>query len=88
MKDTEDVDVSIISHEIGDSVVPVKQNPDISRRCEISVTNLGMGLENLGAFKDPLSRLRRCHGIVRGNEVIDVDEPALSLVRPCYFGHD
>ena len=88
MKDAEDVDVSIISHEIGDSVVSVEKDANISRRREVSVTDLGMDLEHLGALKDSLGRLRRCHGIVCGNKVIDVDEPALSLVRPCYFGHD
>jgi hypothetical protein len=39
MKDTEDVDVSVDFYEVGDSVMPVKQDSDISRRCDISVSD-------------------------------------------------
>lgn len=88
VKHPKDVDVSIFSHEVGDPLVSVEKDADISRRREVSVTDLGMGLEHLGALKDSLGRLRRRHGVVRGDEVIDVGEPPLSLVRPCYFGHN
>lgn len=59
VKDPKDVDVPVVFHNIGDSVVPVEENAHVSRGREITVSDLGMVFEHLSALEYSLDRLRR-----------------------------
>ena len=52
------------------------------------MANLRKRLETLSALEYPVDGAGGCHGVVGGNVVEDVAEPALRLIGPVQCGHD
>src|SRR5207244_13491603 len=50
VKNTEDIDVPVVLHKIGDAVMPVEQNPHMARGSEIAITNFGKDRQVLRPF--------------------------------------
>ena len=71
VKDAKNVDVSIVLHEICDTVMPIKQNPDISRRSKVAMSDLGETGESLRALIDFLNSASGGVGIIVG-DVLEV----------------
>lgn len=88
MKNTEHIDVSVVLHEIGDSIMSIEQNSDISRRGNVTLPDFWKGREHLCPLVDSLTRPSRGSRIVRGDVLKNIGEPALSLFSPGYFCHD
>ena len=84
MKDTQNINISVVLHEICDPVMPVKQDTDVSRGRHIPVANLRKAGEDLRPLIDFLNGTSGCRRIIGGDELEDVLEPALSLFGPRY----
>lgn len=88
MKDTEDIDVPIVFDQVRNPEVPVEQDTHLARRDQITVAHLGKGNEILRPLVDSLNGSSRGLGIIGGNVLEDVLEPALGFGRPPYFCHE
>ena len=53
VEDAENIDVSVVLHEVGNSVMPVKQHANVSRRDLIALAYLRELSENLRTFVIP-----------------------------------
>ena len=88
MKDAKNIDISVVLHEVGDSVVTVQQYANISGRGLVAVADFRKLGENLRAFVNTLNRPSRSLRIIRGDVLEDVFEPLLSFVSPRYDCHE
>ena len=88
VEDADDVDVSIVLHEVRDSVMPIQQDSDMARRCEVPVSDLRESRKDLRPFVDSLNRSARSGGIIRRDVLEDVLEPAPGFFGPRYFCHE
>ena len=70
-----DVDARVVPDEIGDSVVLVKQYPDVTRRCWIPLPDLRKSSEVLRSVIDSLSSPSSRVGIIGGDVLADVLQP-------------
>ncbi len=88
MKDTEDVDVAVILHEVCDPVMPVEQNPDVARRGSIALPDFWKSGDDLRPFVYFLN-CAGCRGRVIGGDVFeDVFNPSPGFVGPGYRCHE
>lgn len=88
MEDTKNIDVSVVLHEVGDSVMPVEQDANVPRRDLIAVPDLGECGEYLCPFLNTLNRPSRSLRIIRGDVLEDILEPASSFIGPRYCRHE
>jgi len=88
VKDAEDVHVSVVLHEVRDSVMPMEQDSYVARGGKVSVADFWIGAEDLRPFVDPLDRPGSGGGIICCDVFEDVLEPALGLFGPRYFCHE
>lgn len=82
------IDVSVVLHEVGDSVMPVEQYANVSRRDLVAVADLWKRSENLRPFVNTLNRPSCSLRIIRGDVLEDVLEPLSSFVGPRYACHE
>src|SRR5438046_1005554 len=87
VKNTEDIDVSVVLHKIGDAVMPVEQNAHMARGSEIAITNFGKDHQVLRPFIYSLNGATGCKRIVGGEVFEYVFKPALGFFSPRYFCH-
>ena len=87
MKDTQNINVSVVLHELCDAVMFIKQDTDVSRGRHVTVANFGKAGENLRALIDSLNGTSGSRKIIGGDELEDVLDPALSLLGPRYCCH-
>jgi len=88
MKDTEDVDVAVILHEVCDPVMPVEQNSDVSRRGSIALSDFWKSGEDLRPFVYFLNCAGGGGRIVGGDVPEDVFNPSPGFVGPRYCCHE
>ena len=88
MKDAEDIDVTVLSDDVGNSVVLVKQNPDITLGPGISLADLWKPCEVLCPVVYPLDSASGCGRIIRSDVLVDVFYPPLRFFGPSYFCHE
>jgi hypothetical protein len=55
MEDAEDVDIAVVLDEVGDSIMPVKENAHVARRARVTVANFGKGGHILRPLMDALN---------------------------------
>ena len=82
------IDVSVVLHEIGDSVMTVEKYANVSRRSLVAMADLRKLNENLRAFVNALNSPSCSRWIVSGDVLEDVFEPLLSFVGPRYCCHE
>ena len=88
VKDAEYVDVSIVFHEVCDSVVPVKQDSYVSRRGNVTVSDLGKSGKNLRSLVDVLNGASSGVRIISRDVLEDIFEPTPGLISPRYCCHE
>ena len=88
MKHPENIYVPIILHDIGNPVVPVKENTDMAVRGKISLAHLREGDKVLRPVVDALDGARCGLWIIGGDVLEDVLEPTLGFRSPRYFCHE
>ncbi len=88
MEDAQDVDVSIVLHEVCDAVMPIEQNSDVSLRNKVSVPNFWVNGENLRPLINPLDSTRGGFRVVQGDVLEDILEPTLGFFGPRYCCHE
>ena len=88
VEDAKNIDVSVVLHEVGDSVMTVEQYANVSRRDLVAVADLWKLSENLRTFVNTLNRPIRGLRIIRGDVLEDVLEPLSSFVGPRYYCHE
>ena len=82
------INISVVLHEIGDSVMPVEQDADVSLRELVAVPDLWKRSENLRPFVNALNRPSCSLGIIRGDVLENVLKPSSSFVGPRYECHE
>lgn len=82
------IDVSVVFHEVSDSVMTVVQYANVSRRSLVAMADLRKLSENLCTFVDALNRPSCGRWIVRGDVLEDVLDPFLSFVGSRYCCHE
>ena len=88
MEDAENIDVSIVLHEVGDSVVTVEQHANVSRRNLVALAYLRESGENLRTLVDILNCPDSSLRIIRGDVVEDVRDPLSGFIGPRYGCHE
>lgn len=88
MEDAKNIDVSVVLHEVGDSVMPVKQHANVSRRDLVALAYLWELSENLRTFVNTLNRPGSSLRIIRGDVLEDVLDPLSSFIGPRYCCHE
>ena len=88
VENAKNIDISVVLHEVGDSVVTVQQYANISGRGLVAVADFRKLGENLRAFVNTLNRPSRSLRIIRGDVLEDLLDPLSSFVGPRYCGHD
>ncbi len=88
MKDAQNIDISIVFHEVGDPVMPVEQDPDVSRGDNVTVSDFGEVCEDLRPLVDLLNGAGGGVRVIGGDVLKDVFEPALCFISPGYCGHE
>ena len=88
VEDAKNIDVSVVLHEVGDSVMPIKQHANVSRRDLVALAYLRELSENLRTFVNALNRSDRNLRIVRGDVLEDVLDPLPSFIGPRYCCHE
>ena len=88
MENSENVDIPIRLEQIGNSIMPIKEDPHVPGRCPITLTDLRKRNEVLGPIVDALNGTCGSLWIIGCDILEDVFEPALSFLGPRYFRHD
>lgn len=84
VENAQDVDVSIVLHEVCDAVMPIEQNSDVSLRNKVPVPNFWVTGENLRPLINPLDSTRGGFRVVQGDVLEDILEPTLGFFGPRY----
>ena len=84
VKDAKNINVSIFLHEVGDSVMPVEQDANVSRRGMMAVPDFRKIGEDLCPFVNTLNRPSGSLGIICSDVLEDIFEPTLSFFSPRY----
>ena len=87
VEDAKNIDISVVLHEVGDSVMPVEQYANGSRRDLVAMADLRKLRENLRTFVNTLNRQSCSLRIIRGDILEDVLEPLSGFVGPRYCCH-
>ena len=88
VEDAENIDISVVLYEVGDSVMPVEQDANISQRALVAVADLRKRSQSLRTFVNALNRPSRSVRIICGNVPEDVLEPLSSFDSPRYCCHE
>jgi len=88
VKHSKNVHASISLDQIGDAVMPVQENAHILARVQIAMTQFGILRQCLCPLEYALDRAIRRIGIIRGDVLEDVLEPAECFACPGYLRHD
>ena len=88
MEYAQDVDVPIGLDEVRDTVGAVQQDAHVLLGMKETVAHLRILREDLSALIDPFHRFRGSIGIISGDVLEDVLEPAKCFACPGYFGQD
>ena len=88
VEDAKNIDISVVLHEVGDSVMPVEQYANGSRRDLVAMADLRKLRENLRTFVNTLNRQSCSLRIIRGDVFEDVLEPLSGFVGPRYCCHE
>ena len=84
MEYAENINVIVVSHQVCDSVMLVKQDSDMSVGKVVTFTQLREPPQVLNALVNSVDRFESCIGIVRCDVLVDVFEPAFSFRCPGY----
>ena len=84
----ENIDVSIVLHEISNPEMPIEQDSDVSRGCHVTVSNFRKTDEDLRPVIDFLNGARGGLRIIRGDVLEDILKPALRFLGPRYCCHE
>ncbi len=83
MENSQDVDVSIRFHEVGNAVVAVKKDTNgLPTLFGISVAHFRKSTQQLGLPVDAADYLRGSLWIIFGNIVMNILKPTFSFFRP------
>jgi hypothetical protein len=85
MKDAENINVPVVPEQVCNSVLLVKQDAHVPRRCGIAVTELRELNEVLRALVERLHCASRSVKVIFGDVLEDVFKPLLSLGGPRYL---
>src|SRR5487761_2624328 len=88
VKDAENVDVPVILHEVCDSVMPIEQNSDVSRRRNVTVPDFRKSREDLRPFVYSFNGAGGGGRVIGGDVLEDVFKPSPALVGPGYCCHE
>ena len=88
VEDAKNINVSVILHEVGDSVMPVEQDANVSRRGVMAVPDFWKCDEDLRSFVNALNCPSGSFGIIRSDVLEYVFEPALRFFGPRYCSHE
>ena len=88
MEHAKNVHVFVFSHEVGDSVMSVEQNPHMPFRGQVSISNLRVISQHLSALVDAKYNLL-CGVRTRLSDILkDVFKPPRRFLGPDYFCHE
>jgi hypothetical protein len=88
VKHAQNIDVSIVLDQIGDTLVTEKKDSHMATRSPIAVAHLRKLSQHLGSLVYAVDGFASRAWILGGNVLEDVLEPTLSFYGPAYLGHE